>query len=118
MCAPCAREWAREYRRRPEVKVEHIAAFRTRAYGVGPQLYAEMVAVGGGKCHACGLPETATRRGTVKTLAVDHEHDTGTIRGLLCSRCNTALGLLGDNPGRIAALLVYLLNHSAVEKVS
>lgn len=44
-----------------------------------------------GKCGVCRKPENG------KALAVDHCHETGRVRGLLCSKCNTAIGLLKDS---------------------
>lgn len=41
-------------------------------------------------------------------LAIDHDHETGEVRGLLCSACNTSIGLLGDDLGRIEAAALYL----------
>lgn len=41
---------------------------------------------------------------------VDHDHATDLIRGILCSRCNQALGLLDDDPERFAAAIAYLTN--------
>lgn len=41
-------------------------------------------------------------------LVVDHDHDTGKVRGLLCDRCNTALGALGDTHASITRVLSYL----------
>ena len=41
-------------------------------------------------------------------LAIDHDHDTGAVRGRLCGGCNSALGFLKDDPSRIAGLLRYL----------
>ena len=67
-----------------------------------------MLAEQDGVCGACGRAETITRAGNLKTLAVDHDHGTGRVRGLLCGRCNTALGLLGDDPALIRLLLDYL----------
>ena len=53
-----------------------------------------------GLCAICGLPATARVRGRVKSLSVDHNHRTGEVRGLLCVKCNTAIGSLNvDNLG-------------------
>lgn len=49
-----------------------------------------------GVCLICGLPELS------KALAIDHNHRTGEVRGLLCQKCNRALGLLDvDNFGEL-----------------
>ena len=41
-------------------------------------------------------------------LVVDHDHDCGTVRALLCSPCNSALGLMGDKPERLESAARYL----------
>jgi hypothetical protein len=48
----------------------------------------------GGVCKICSNPETAKKNKSeeVRMLAVDHDHNTGKVRGLLCARCNTQLG--------------------------
>jgi hypothetical protein len=61
-----------------------------------------MVADQGGKCAICGNGNGASQ------LALDHDHKTGKARQLLCHRCNTALGLMQDDPKRLRAAADYL----------
>ena len=62
-----------------------------------------------GKCSICNSAETALdNKGCTKYLAVDHNHDTGAIRGLLCSSCNTGIGLLGDSVKTLKSAIKYL----------
>lgn len=65
-----------------------------------PELYAALVANQDGRCAICG--ERA------QPLCVDHDHDTGEIRGLLCSSCNIGLGHLRDDARRLLAGVHYL----------
>jgi hypothetical protein len=58
-----------------------------------------------GQNGGCAICHTAP---TTKLLAIDHNHETGVIRGLLCSNCNTGLGLFKDNPTLLQAALTYL----------
>src|SRR5690606_5664722 len=48
-------------------------------------------------CDICGQPERSKRNGVTKLLAKDHDHATGTWRGLLCERCNKGIGVFHDN---------------------
>ncbi len=50
-------------------------------------------------------------REQVKPLCVDHNHETGNVRKLLCHHCNRALGLLQDNPHLLARAADYLKEH-------
>ena len=62
-----------------------------------------------GVCAICGNKEDRKHRnGKTFSLAVDHNHITGQIRGLLCSRCNMAIGGLGDSVEMLEKALVYL----------
>jgi hypothetical protein len=47
----------------------------------------------------------------VERLHIDHDHETGAVRGRLCNGCNTALGFLRDNPARARGLAKYLANN-------
>lgn len=63
-----------------------------RRYGLTIAQYDEMLAAQGGVCAICRQPETYARLGKIQRLAIDHDHETGMIRGLLCNRCNRRLG--------------------------
>lgn len=77
---------------------------KLRKYGLTPEDYDRMCAAQDGACAVCKKPETVTSRaGRTKKLAVDHCHITGRVRGLLCTRCNKALGCLGDGALLLAA---------------
>lgn len=75
--------------------------------------YADMVVAQGNKCAICAKAETETRSGKTKALAVDHDHTSGAIRGLLCVACNTGIGKLGDDPERLRAAADYIEHHAA-----
>ena len=79
-----------------------------RTFGIDLNDYIRMAVEQNNKCAICGQPETQMRGGKVKALAVDHNHTTGTIRGLLCSDCNTGLGKLRDSQTILNAAIAYL----------
>ena len=84
-------------------------------FGIGVPEYQKMLDAQGGVCAICSRPETSTRNGKLKWLAVDHNHTTGAIRGLLCSDCNTGIGKLKDSPDVLDAAATYLRKHAATE---
>jgi hypothetical protein len=85
----------------------------SKLYGISVESYEEMFQNQGGKCAACGNPETSKQCGRVMRLGVDHDHVTGVIRGLLCNQCNRVLGLFRDNPDVIRRALNYLREHES-----
>lgn len=79
---------------------EHYSLLRrARVYDLSPVGFKEMYDRQCGRCLVCGEH---------KKLAVDHDHKTGLIRGLLCSQCNTAIGLLKDSPELMRTLARYV----------
>jgi hypothetical protein len=84
------------------------AAKRTRIK-VSPTYYAELVEKYGPDCGICGAEPhpKGSGRGRGRHPA-DHDHATGEIRGLLCHRCNTAIGLMRDDPALLEAAIAYL----------
>ena len=89
-CRDCERAYGAEYRERnPQ---------RLKRYG----LTREELAALGNNCHLCGVS------GDERRMCVDHCHETGRVRGMLCGRCNTALGVLGDNVAGLLRAVNYL----------
>jgi hypothetical protein len=81
---------------------------RQQKYGVTPAQYDQLFEDQDGACAICRRPETTEMHGRPIRLAIDHNHNTDVIRGLLCFRCNTALGMFDDNPAILRAALAYL----------
>jgi len=80
-------------------------------YGVTVEQVAKMAEEQDHCCAICGTPEKEMRNGITRHLAVDHDHKTGKVRGLLCSACNTALGKFNDDPELIDRAIAYLAKH-------
>lgn len=76
-----------------------------RYYGIDIEDFEKMVDSQGGRCKICNtIPD--------KKLCVDHCHKTGTIRGLLCSKCNSGIGMLQDSPELLENALKYLKEYN------
>jgi len=79
-------------------------ASRVRAmYGIDPEKYLQMHEDQQGRCAICGEIPT-TKRG----LHLDHCHETGKVRGLLCHGCNVGIGSLRDDPELLLKAIDYL----------
>jgi len=72
-----------------------------RQYGLTPEEYDFLRLAQADLCAVCGLADAAG-------LHIDHHHDTGLIRGLLCGKCNRAIGLLREDPALFDAASSYL----------
>ena len=83
-----------------------------RYYGITGEQYGEMLAAQKGLCAVCGKPETAMFRGQPKIMHVDHCHETGKVRALLCGCCNGMLGLAKDDPATLRAAAAYIEKHA------
>ena len=83
-------------------------SYLKRKYGITPEQYDEMLAAQGGGCAICGRPPKKI------SLHVDHDHQTGAIRRLLCFLCNNLLGDAGDDPALLEKAASYLHRHDPV----
>ncbi len=77
-----------------------------RRYGINIKEYNELLELQGGKCKICNTDKPG--RATDKFFTIDHCHKTLKVRGLLCHKCNTALGLFDDDIERIEIAINYL----------
>jgi Recombination endonuclease VII len=99
-------EW---YRANPERSIENKRRHNLKSlYGLSVDQYNDLLRAQHGACAICG-------NGQSGRLHVDHCHDSGSVRGLLCNRCNRAIGLLGDDPAILRRAISYLLRSSRKE---
>ena len=84
---------------------DKYADYRLKQFGLTLESYEELFAKQNGACAICRSTDAKGPRGTSR-LAVDHDHVTGKIRGLLCSSCNRLLGRIESPKGQAA--LTYL----------
>lgn len=106
-------KWLRQNRN--EYPNRYRAYALKRDFGIDLAAYQEMFVAQKGLCAVCNQPERDTRAGGQKWLAVDHHHETGSIRGLLCAACNTGIGKLGDDPALLRAAADYLERYAQAE---
>jgi hypothetical protein len=78
-----------------------LAQLRSR-YGLSQADLTTIIDAAAGRCQCCGRPSEDG------PLHLDHCHETGIVRGMLCRQCNTGLGQIGDNEEAAARLLSYL----------
>jgi len=104
-CKECHRTRAKAYwKRNPLPKEVQRERNLKKSFGIGIAQYNELLSAQGGLCAICGSDTCVTGR----NLAVDHNHVTGKIRGLLCHPCNTAIGLLRDDKETLLKAIMYL----------
>ncbi len=96
-------EYQRQYRARPERKAAMRADHLRRTFGITVEEYDRLLAEQGGGCAICGR-----RPRNDISLHVDHDHDTGRVRGLLCVCCNNGLGQFREDPELLTRAIAYL----------
>ena len=100
--------YMRAYRKQNPEKFAHYELKRN--FDLTPDNYRAMLESQDGKCAICGNPEVDfdTKANRVRNLAVDHNHETGQIRALLCRGCNQGLGNFQEDLSRLEAAVSYL----------
>lgn len=89
------------YQKNKPKRQASIRRYALREFGLTEEEYDVLFDSQGGRCAIC-------RETSQQHLCVDHCHDTGIIRGLLCRKCNAGVGLLGDTTEHLEKALAYL----------
>ena len=103
ICSACGRYRPLDafYKNNPYCKDSCALEYnRARLYNVSPKQYLELKTACGGACPACGRSD--------RPLVVDHCHDSGAVRGLLCGPCNSGMGMFGDSIDAMKGAIRYL----------
>ena len=117
-CIECIKATTYNYKKNnPEKHREATRKYNYAKHGITIEKWESLLSEQNGCCASCGKENTNERN-----LHIDHDHSCcpGTyscgncIRGLLCSQCNTALGLLEDKVDRVMNLAAYLVSHENV----
>ena len=112
-CKKCTREQQVNWRKNNREKSRYFSLrFRLRQkYKISLGDYEKLVHEFDGKCGICGKAETKMINNHRVMIAVDHDHITGRVRGILCNNCNRAIGLVGDNISFFEKAIEYLKKH-------
>lgn len=114
LCKTCnstkSRKWREEHPGYFKDRYRKLEAVRTvkrigmlKKYGLSVEDYDRLFKAQSGACAICKTAPKPYRR-----LSVDHDHRTGVVRGLLCQRCNTGLGMFSDSSGLLQTASLYL----------
>ncbi len=103
------------YKNEPVKDRKILRTSRLKKFGLTYEDFERMLILQGYKCDICAKEITvdSDKHSYAKSACVDHNHDTGKVRGLLCSRCNTGIGLLGDDARLLQIAADYLKRHSS-----
>lgn len=110
-CQARTKDW-RAKNREQDLRRQTDRALR-RTYGISLEEYERKADEQNNLCAICFKPETAKGpNGKVRRLSVDHSHQTGHNRKLLCAACNAGIGWFQEDVLRLQSAIKYLLDHS------
>jgi hypothetical protein len=109
-----ARDSQRKYKitNREKLKKDYRNWRLKNQYGLTEEDFKELLIKQNGVCAICGQSETKVQHGKIQPLTVDHNHETGKVRGLLCFNCNIAIGKLKDSVVLLEQAIEYLKGES------
>jgi hypothetical protein len=106
-------KYRKQYRKRGGLvhereKINQRAYKYMRNYGITQTDYDQLYVAHDGRCAICRQIETRIKNSRVKWIAVDHDHKTNEVRGLLCHQCNVGIGSFKDDVELLEAAVRYL----------
>ncbi len=111
----CARHFGQKWRAEnppePGSNRPRTRKYILKQHGLTEADYEAMVAEQRGRCAICQATSPGNGGWANNSWCVDHDHVTGQVRGLLCRTCNTAIGLLKDDPDIVTRAAAYLRKH-------
>ena len=123
-CKDCVREYNRKRMEDPDLQLKEKYRGRYRRssgerraydmkskYGITPEQYEEMLAAQGGVCAICKKGDPKHKS---DNWPIDHNHSTGEVRGLLCSPCNTLIGLAQEDVDILMSAAAYLMTSTDI----
>lgn len=99
--------YQKQYTARPDVRTAKRARHLKQNYGISLEQFSALWNAQDGQCAICEVELVAGGRESV-SACVDHNHDTGDIRGLLCRQCNHGIGHMKDSPEVLERAAAYL----------
>jgi transposase len=102
------KEYQKEYRERDEARAATMQRNLWKNYKMTPTEFNELWDAQSGRCSICSV-DMVPRGRAKNSVAVDHNHENGAVRGLLCRSCNVGIGYLQDDPDLLIAAAEYLV---------
>lgn len=114
-CKVCVRNYQRELYSKTEYKIKRRVRDLKKKYGITEKEYHTLLQKSNWSCSICGLHEINLQEKHPKSrgLHVDHNHDNGKVRGLLCQNCNSLLGQARDKIEILESAIHYLKKHAS-----
>jgi hypothetical protein len=120
-CIDCHNRWSAEYYRNSSLRRDNQRrSYIKRKYGVSLDDLERLLQAQGERCAICGKSwqECAPAKRSqyepwfLLHLCVDHDHETGKVRGLLCNGCNAGIGMFEEDLARFESAVAYLRRHA------
>lgn len=103
------KQYRKQYYRKNKARTKAINRNSVlKHFGLTLESYNKMLMDQNFRCYICRVKVKRLK----KSLAVDHDHKTGKVRGLLCNTCNIVLGLVKESTMRLGSMIDYLVQHA------